>query len=857
MAGRGYKRVTSVTLSGFGDFLEWRTVQFAGPRPIRNVCVSCGVLYRCIRFSQCSHAFCKACSDRIMNEDGLCQLDGTHLCLTNAADVPLDESIMDNYTVLCPNAAHGCAFEGRLRNLKEHVLEQCLHSFEPYRKSGEQFFLSHFADHRVPWYSEKEGTTIGSTGTGEGTPYVKPERPLPAGANGVELASHWPSLRQFDRAYALEGDETISVPGSWKSTSGPVLETNGRSLAVFGAPYVDKDKANKRTKSPDRTAMIHHQTASLCPTVVFPSGYSSSRAPVDLGPWRISTPREKGQGDAPVSKIPPTSRDNSGEEVSVTEGSSPTALEAQPAGDAMANQKRRSPDRCTATQRRTASCCPSVVFPSRYSSSWKPSDWGPQRVSTLKENCQGDAPVWKIPSTSRDSRDGELSETEPRLMTTFVVQPTGEGTGNEKTKSSDRSTTTQCVTVSTHPLIALPSQCSSLCTPLDLCPQHIQALTGEGMKAGSVDNVLLPPPIGRATTTTDEVMSTMQKAPQRFTAEKPSAPEAALRRMAEDEVATTAPLPADGDKQGEDIALVAALEAGIVHPPRIEIQATSLGEHSQDVSVNQMPVKAEVSTHILGGSTKRPKRLPQSLRANRLQTFKSMETDEECHQESATADTSGDASGNNAAAGALQSSRVREVGAGAQPAIAASSSPVKVSDGCLGAIRKDESSQESPNKPQGFLSAPLREMNRYSRATYLFTNILLANEILEIDDKALTVGDRSVLFGYTFRTTLQFRKVDGVMFFSLGLFFCSGKYDDFCLWPFDMKIFLEIIHPRKDTRNIRVQLRPSQVMAAFAFRKPAPGLSNTSCVTHEYYLKSVLTAGFAPDNTLRVDVTFQ
>ncbi|XP_077496244.1 uncharacterized protein LOC144107129 [Amblyomma americanum] len=126
----------AVTLSGFGEFLDWRTVQFVGRCPNRNVCTACGVLSNRVWVTLCSHVFCPSCRLRIETFDCNCPADGKTITFENAALLELSESDLDGYKVRCINAGRGCKFEGLLASLKQHFLLRCGYNKASCRRCG-------------------------------------------------------------------------------------------------------------------------------------------------------------------------------------------------------------------------------------------------------------------------------------------------------------------------------------------------------------------------------------------------------------------------------------------------------------------------------------------------------------------------------------------------------------------------------------------------------------------------------------------------------------------------------------------------------------------------------------------------
>ncbi|KAK8783363.1 hypothetical protein V5799_010272 [Amblyomma americanum] len=137
----------TVTMSGFGDFLDWRTVHFVGRCPTRNICTACGVLCSSVWITLCSHVFCPSCSLRMEAFDFSCPVDGKKISFEDAALLKLSESDLADYSVLCINAGRGCKFEGPLASLKQHFLNRCGFNKAECRRCGKEFARWHALGH--------------------------------------------------------------------------------------------------------------------------------------------------------------------------------------------------------------------------------------------------------------------------------------------------------------------------------------------------------------------------------------------------------------------------------------------------------------------------------------------------------------------------------------------------------------------------------------------------------------------------------------------------------------------------------------------------------------------------------------
>lgn len=110
------------TLTGFGDFLEQRSITFVEPLPSVRVCSVCGVVPPATSMLPCCHAFCERCKSE-MTRSIECPLDGQEC--TEASVVLLNFSLSElvQRRIRCPNSSRGCEFAGKLDELKQHLLK--------------------------------------------------------------------------------------------------------------------------------------------------------------------------------------------------------------------------------------------------------------------------------------------------------------------------------------------------------------------------------------------------------------------------------------------------------------------------------------------------------------------------------------------------------------------------------------------------------------------------------------------------------------------------------------------------------------------------------------------------------------
>ncbi|KAH8019091.1 hypothetical protein HPB51_016729 [Rhipicephalus microplus] len=115
------------TLTGFGEFLELRSVSFAQPMAAIRVCVICGLVPSRIQVLRCGHGLCDHCYSHIESFDR-CPADGAKLeARTSVEPLIFKLSDLEQRRVYCAAASDansGCGFAGTLYELRNH-LTQC------------------------------------------------------------------------------------------------------------------------------------------------------------------------------------------------------------------------------------------------------------------------------------------------------------------------------------------------------------------------------------------------------------------------------------------------------------------------------------------------------------------------------------------------------------------------------------------------------------------------------------------------------------------------------------------------------------------------------------------------------------
>lgn len=119
---------TVYTLTGFGQFLEWRRVRFAEPLPKIRVCQLCGVVAAVAKLLPCTHVICEPCEAEAAEKGRKCPVDGYCFQGEDVQVMPFPRRDIDERVVHCLNHTGddtGCRFSGKLAELENHFLAQC------------------------------------------------------------------------------------------------------------------------------------------------------------------------------------------------------------------------------------------------------------------------------------------------------------------------------------------------------------------------------------------------------------------------------------------------------------------------------------------------------------------------------------------------------------------------------------------------------------------------------------------------------------------------------------------------------------------------------------------------------------
>ncbi|XP_050031808.1 uncharacterized protein [Dermacentor andersoni] len=143
------------TLTGFGEFLEWRTVRFVEPMPRIRVCRLCGVVSSVARLLPCTHVLCDSCERQAADRGRQCPIDGAAFEREEVQTMPFARQDLAERQVRCINdeaggdRALGCIFTGKLAALEEHFLAHCMHGLVRCSKCGRRVVRKDAVEHYV------------------------------------------------------------------------------------------------------------------------------------------------------------------------------------------------------------------------------------------------------------------------------------------------------------------------------------------------------------------------------------------------------------------------------------------------------------------------------------------------------------------------------------------------------------------------------------------------------------------------------------------------------------------------------------------------------------------------------------
>lgn len=116
------------TLTGFGQFLEWRTVRFTQPLPKIRICRLCGVVASAVRLLPCTHVLCESCEDQVIDRGRQCPIDGSPFVGEEVQTLPFAQRDLGEREVHCLNDTGdvaGCTYTGKLADLEDHFIGEC------------------------------------------------------------------------------------------------------------------------------------------------------------------------------------------------------------------------------------------------------------------------------------------------------------------------------------------------------------------------------------------------------------------------------------------------------------------------------------------------------------------------------------------------------------------------------------------------------------------------------------------------------------------------------------------------------------------------------------------------------------
>lgn len=139
------------TLTGFGEFLEWRTLRFVEPMPRIRVCRLCGVVSSVARLLPCTHVLCDSCEGQAADRGRQCPIDGAAFEREDVQTMPFARRDLGERQVHCINddGATGCTFTGKLAALEEHFLAHCVHGRARCSKCGRSVLRKDAVEHYV------------------------------------------------------------------------------------------------------------------------------------------------------------------------------------------------------------------------------------------------------------------------------------------------------------------------------------------------------------------------------------------------------------------------------------------------------------------------------------------------------------------------------------------------------------------------------------------------------------------------------------------------------------------------------------------------------------------------------------
>lgn len=203
-------------LSGFGELLDWRPLEFVDTVPNVFCCTLCGVMPAFPkRLTTCCHVFCQPCFEKLVERERRCPLDQTPFAEDAVETLDSVHGGINQLRAHCPNASGGCTVVAALPDLKEHVAESCDHNQVQCPRCGASFLqktaLSHYLEEctgarKVASPVLSEASSAASADRSDEDSYRRSGRRAPHSLKGLDKAGCW------------AGEQSLSV-GARKAAS--------------------------------------------------------------------------------------------------------------------------------------------------------------------------------------------------------------------------------------------------------------------------------------------------------------------------------------------------------------------------------------------------------------------------------------------------------------------------------------------------------------------------------------------------------------------------------------------------------------------------------------------------------------
>ncbi|KAL1417244.1 hypothetical protein MTO96_027063 [Rhipicephalus appendiculatus] len=109
------------------------------------------------------------------------------------------------------------------------------------------------------------------------------------------------------------------------------------------------------------------------------------------------------------------------------------------------------------------------------------------------------------------------------------------------------------------------------------------------------------------------------------------------------------------------------------------------------------------------------------------------------------------------------------------------------------------------------------------------------------------------LRGYTFTLTCKFERCRGKLSSVSFLFtLCPGETDDFVEWPFARTVRLRILHPKKQVKDVPVELKICPEKHARSLKRPQPDEPQKGILSEMITWKDVEKKELVSDDCLSV-----